>query len=35
MGENENEKRMRKYCRWEEMRMRKVGGNTVDGRKGE
>ena len=33
MRENENEKRRSKYCRWEEMRMRKEGGNTVDGRK--
>ena len=33
MGESENEKSSRKYCRWEEMRMRKVGGNTVDGGK--
>ena len=33
MGENENEKRRRKYCRWEEGRMRKVVGNTVDGSK--
>ena len=33
MRGDENEKRRRKYCRWEEMRMRKEEGNTVDGKK--
>ena len=33
MRGDENEKRRRKYCRREEMRMRKEEVNTVDGRK--